>query len=87
MDTKTWNSLSEAEKKEIQLIGTEFKRCVFESNAGNGWDFYEKYEVREINNWFFIYEKNTDKQLGELKFKNRKIIDALFTDTVQNYGR
>ena len=87
MDSNTWNNLSKSEKKEIESISPEFIKQVKESDASNGFDFLNKYEVRKTNEIYSIFKKDSDKQFGDFKSKSKKVIDALISDVGQNYGR
>ena len=87
MDINTWNNLSESEKKEIKSLGPEFIKQVKESNSVNGFDFLNKFEIRETNGNYSIFEKSSDLKFGSFVSKSKKVIEALITDVGQNYGR
>lgn len=87
MDINTWSSLTNTERDEIKQIGSDFIRMVLNSNAADGRDFYMKYEIRFIGDYYCIYEKSISKRFGDFKSSSKKIIAALMADAVQNYGR
>jgi len=87
MDINTWSNLSKVEQEEIKLMGADFTKQVINSNASDGRDFWMKYEVRIAEECFCIIEKSTGQQFGTFKSKSEKVMNALMTDAVQNYGR
>jgi len=87
MDSARWNRLTNSEKKEVKSMGSAFTEGVFNSNSIDGRDFYNKYEIRKIDDVYCIFEKSTNSIFGDFKSKSQKVIDALMTDATQNYGR
>jgi len=87
MDVKTWNSLSNTEQNEVQSMSSSFIKQVCNSNAIDGRDFMNKYEIKYIDGYYYIFEKTTNSKLGDFKSKSENVIKALMTDAGQNYGR
>jgi len=68
-------------------MSSTFIQAVFDSSATDGWDFMNKYELHYDGAYYGIIEKSTKTKLGNFKSKNKAVIDALMTDSAQNYGR
>lgn len=87
MDIQTWNRLTDDEQMEVKKMSSDFIKKVLSSSANDGWDFSQKFEVRQMDDTFCIYEISTNSIFGDFKSKSQKVIDALMTDAIQNYGR
>lgn len=87
MDINTWNNLTKSEQTEVKTISPEFIKAVKMSKSANGIDFLNKFEIRNINGKYSIFEKETDLKFGSFESKSKKVIEALITDVGQNYGR
>ena len=87
MDINTWNSLSASERDEVDEMRSDFIKMVLKSNASDGFDFMNKYHVGMYKNFYYIFEKQTKKKFGSFRSRSKAVMDALFTDAVQNYGR
>lgn len=87
MNNNTWNSLTKVEQEEVKNLSSDFIKEVMNSNAADGLDFCEKYDIRLDEEFFFIFEKSTGEKFKITKSKSEKVMNALFESAVQNYGR
>ncbi len=87
VDTGTFNKLSANEQSEYQRYSSRFVRAVLKSDALDGYDFEQKYIPQNKDGiWFLSKFENGDPFAG-IKVSSKKVIEALLTDAVQNYGR
>lgn len=82
-----WNKLSEEEKIEFKTYSSQYIRAVNESEARDGYEFLLLYSVQSKNGFYFIAKENTDEPLAGITSKSKKVIETLYADAGQNYGR
>lgn len=85
VDTGTWNRLSADEQNEYQQFSSRFVQAVLSSGLRDGGEFYSHFSLKEDNGGFVL----TDgiEIFANIRCRNRKTIEALLTDAVQNFGR
>jgi hypothetical protein len=85
MDDGTWNRLSEEEQKAVRSLSSGLPQKVAKTGFLDGWDFSKKFTVRKEGGEFVISDGKSS--LSGIKHPNKRVIDALMTDIIQNYGR
>lgn len=85
MDTGTWNRLTPEEQSAVRSLQNGFPKKVAATGTFDGWDFSQKYSVMSDGDEYVI--SNGEDTLPGIRHKNKKVIEALMTDAVQNYGR
>lgn len=85
VDTSTWNRLSADEQNEYHQFSSRFVRAVLSSGLRDGGEFHLRFSVKEDHGGFVL----TDgvEIFANIRCRNRKVIEALVTDAVQNFGR
>jgi hypothetical protein len=85
VDTGTWNRLSADEQNEYQQYSSRFVKAVLSSGLRDGGEFHSRFFLKEENGGFVL----TDgiEIFANIRCRNRKTIEALLTDAVQNFGR
>ena len=87
MDLGTWDRLSRIDQSEVRQLSDRFIAAVFELTAKDGWEFSQLYAVKESDGVYFIAPHDSTVPLGGIQSTSRAVMEALFTDAVQNYGR
>jgi len=87
VDTTTFNKLSANEQNEYKLNSSSFVRAVLKSDAYDGYDFELKYVPQNLNGVWFLSKSKNGEPFAGIKVSSKKVIEALLTDAVQNYGR
>jgi hypothetical protein len=85
MDDGTWNRLNEEEQAAVRSLSDGLPQKVAMTGLLDGWDFSKKFTVRKENGQFIISDGKVS--LSGIRHPNKRVIDALMTDIVQNYGR
>ncbi|QDT95636.1 hypothetical protein [Gimesia aquarii] len=88
VDSGTFNRLSKEERSEYLSHRPGFIEAVLnKSYAGDGSDFAEKYKLQNSNGLWYLVGPEDNKPFAGIQSKCKAVIEALFTDAVQNYGR
>ncbi len=85
MDEGTWNRLTAEQQSAVRSLSKSFIKAVQVSEAFDGWDFSQNYSVQPSGNLFVI--SNGTRALPGIAHADKKVLDALMTEAVQNYGR
>lgn len=85
VDIGTWNRLSAEDQSEYRRHHLLFTKAVLQSEIADGWDFGETYHVESDGEYFFL--TNGSGPLAGIRCRSKKVIEALLTDAIQNYGR
>jgi hypothetical protein len=85
VDTGTWNRLSADEQNEYQQFSSRFVQAVLSSGLRDGGEFHSRFSVKEDNGGFILTDGN--EIFANIRCRNRKTIEALLTEAVQNFGR
>ena len=85
MDDGTWNRLSEEEQAAVRSLSDGLPHKVAKTGLFDGWEFSKKFTVRKEAGQFIISDGKVS--LPGIRHPNKRVIDALMTDIVQNYGR
>jgi hypothetical protein len=87
VDTGTFSRLSDDEQNEYKRHSSRFIKAVLKSNAIDGWDFQNKYQVHSDGEYYYLASSATAQPFAGIKSKFKGAIEALLTEAVQNYGR
>lgn len=87
VDTGTFNRLSTSEQDEYQRYSSRFVRSVLKSDAADGHDFAQKYQVKNIDGAWCISKPESREPFAGIAVSSKAVIEALLADAVQNYGR
>jgi len=87
VDTGTYSRMSSDEQKEFNKYLSTFIRAVLKSDATDGIEFEKRYTIQKAGNTWFISTPGSHEPFADIKIENKAVIEALFADTVQNYGR
>ena len=85
VDTGTWNALDNDAKSEFHSLFDRFQSALRESGINDGYDLGMDWAVVEVDGEFKI--SNGKVHLDGVSSKRKKVIDALYTDGVQNLNR
>lgn len=85
MDQGTWNRLTPEEQSVVRSLSSGLPKKVAATGMFDGWEFSQKYAVvQDGEEWIISDGSNT---LPGIRHNNKKVINALMTDAVQNYER
>ncbi len=87
VSTSYWNRLTEEEKTEYKEYSSRFIKALMNSDARDGFDFCEKYQVKSNDGFYFLSKKDSDVVFADITSKSRLVIETLQADAVQNYDR
>jgi hypothetical protein len=87
VDTGTFNRLSADEQNEYQRYSSRFIKAVLKSDAIDGLDFQNKYQLHSDGEYYYLASSGTAQPFAGIKSKFKGAIEALLSDAVQNYGR
>lgn len=87
VDTGTFSRLSANEQNEYQRYSSRFIQAVLKSDALDGWDFQNKYQIYTEGEYYFLATSKESQPFAGIKSKYKGAIEALLTNAVQNYGR
>lgn len=87
VDTGTYNKLSSNEQNEFNKYSSRFIRAVQKSDAIDGYDFEQKYQIQGSENSWFIAKAGSNEPFAGITTRSKAVAEALLTDAVQNYGR
>jgi hypothetical protein len=82
VDINTWNKLTSAEKEEYGGYHKKFVEAVCADPKALSYEIHQ-----DDNHLFFIAQSKTDPPFGGIKSKNRRVIETLLVDALQNYNR
>ena len=85
VDTGTWNALDDDAKSEFRSLFDRFQTALRENEIYDGCDLGMDWAVVEADGEFKI--SNGTVHLEGVSSKRKKVIDALYTDGVQNLNR
>ena len=85
VDIGTWDRLTSEEQSEYRAFHNRFVAAVKASGTGDGVDFLQKYQIVSDGDHYFL--TNGAGVFAGIKSRSRAVIEALFTDAIQNYGR
>jgi len=84
VDTGTLNRLSDDEQNEYHQFSSRFVRAVLSSGLRDGAEFKQRFSVKEDCGGFVLTDGG--EIFANIRCRNRKTIEALVTDAVQNFG-
>ena len=87
VDSLTYNKMSSNEQDEYEKYGTDFIQAVFKSKAIDGIDFAKKYKIKSDGDIWYISHMNDNVPLANIKTNSKFVIEALWANAAQNYGR
>ncbi|UTW44160.1 hypothetical protein KFE80_07015 [bacterium SCSIO 12696] len=87
VDTGTFNRLSAGEQSEYQRHSSRFVRSVLKSDAADGYDFEQKYHVKNTEGAWCLAKPGSNQPFAGITVSSKAVIEALLADAVQNYGR
>jgi hypothetical protein len=87
VDTGTYNKMSSNEQNEFNKYSSSFIRAVQKSDAVDGYEFEQKYQVQGSENNWFIAKVGSNKPFAGITTKSKAVAEALLSDAAQNYGR
>lgn len=85
IDIASWEKLTVEQQKEFGKLEEHFIKSVLASHAKDGFDFLKIYRVEKLEENYVITDRS--EILGDIRHPDEKVINALFTEAVQNYGR
>lgn len=85
VDTGTWNRLDEAARQEFRQLFHQFQKSLGLNGIHDGYDLGMDWSVQLIDDVWAISDGT--RTLEGVTSKHRDVIDALYTDGVQNLGR
>jgi hypothetical protein len=87
VDIGTWSRLSVEEQSEFRALSSRFIKAVLATGTRDGFEFGDQYSIYEVDGFYYFATEINAEPLGGIKTKSKRVIDALFTDAVQNHGR
>lgn len=88
VDSGTFNRLSKEEQSEYLSHSSRFITAVQEhSKTIDGSGFGQKYKLQNSDGLWYLVGPENDEPFAGIQSKHKAVIEALFTDAVQNYGR
>ncbi len=87
VSTTIYKQLSFDEQAEFQALSSKFIRAVENSGARDGIDFAYSYQIKSTEGAWFIAHNDSNEPLAGITSNSKTIVEALFSDAVQNYGR
>lgn len=87
VSTAYWNKLSEDEKTEYKALSSDFINAVKNSDANDGYEFALMYPVQSKDDVYFMAKEGNDEPFAGITSNSKKVIETLYADASQNYGR
>jgi hypothetical protein len=85
VDTATWNRLDDAARQEFRDLFRQFQDSLRDAGVHDGCDLGTDWSVQLVDGVWTI--SNGLKILDRVMSTRREVIDALYTDGVQNLSR
>jgi hypothetical protein len=85
VDTGTWNRLDDAARQEFRDLFRQFQEALRDAGVHDGYDLGMNWFVQLVDGLWTI--SNGSKMLQGVTSTRRAVIDALYTDGVQNLNR
>ncbi len=85
VDTGTWNRLDDAARQEFRELFRQFQKSLQENGVHDGYDLGMDWSVQLVAGFWAI--SNGTKILNGVTSSRREVIDALYTEGVQNLNR
>jgi len=82
-----WEKLSDSEKTEYKKYTANFIKAVQNSDAYDGYDFCNKYLVQHEDGQYFLGKKGSNEPFAGIVSSSKLLIETLWADAGQNYGR
>ncbi|MFN3150018.1 hypothetical protein [Bremerella sp.] len=85
VDTGTWNRLDDAARQEFRALFPQFQQSLRDAGVHDGYDLGMDWAVKKVDGAWAI--SNGADILNGVTSPRREVIDALYTDGVQNLNR
>jgi hypothetical protein len=85
VDTATWNRLDDAARQEFRNLFQQFQNSLREAGVHDGYDLGMDWSVQRVDGVWAI--SNGSRILDGVTSSRGDVIEALYTDGVQNLNR
>lgn len=82
-----WERLNSLEKDEYKKHSSLFIKAVQNSGTRDGFEFTSLYAIKSQDNIYYIAKEDSCVPFAGITSKRKKVIETLYADAGQNYGR
>lgn len=82
-----WERLNALEKDEYKKYSSLFIKTVQNSGTRDGFEFTSLYVIKSQDNIYFLAKEGSCEPFAGITSNSKKVIETLYADAGQNYGR